>query len=88
MATPTGGTITTDGLYTVHTFTSSGNFIVPFFKSGATAEVLVVAGGGGSGAGGGVGGAGAGGGLVYHNAKTITAQTFIVTGKQIGRAHV
>ena len=42
--TPTGGTITTDGSYSVHTFTSSGTFTAP---SGITAEVLVVAGGGG-----------------------------------------
>jgi hypothetical protein len=43
----TGGTITTDGAYTVHTFTSSGTFTV---LSGAiTAEVAVVGGGGSGG---------------------------------------
>lgn len=41
----TGGTITTDGLYTVHTFTSSGTFTP---SMAGTVEYLVVAGGGGS----------------------------------------
>lgn len=54
----TGGTITTDGDYKVHTFTGSGNFVI---TSGAgDVEYLIVAGGGGAGAfasgGGGAGG--------------------------------
>jgi len=45
----TGGTITTSGAYTVHTFTSSGTFT----PNGAeTVEYLVVAGGGAGGGGG------------------------------------
>ena len=44
--TATGGTITTDGLYTVHTFTSSGTF-TPAIDG--EVEYLVVAGGGGGG---------------------------------------
>jgi hypothetical protein len=54
----TGGTITTDGDYKVHTFTSSGTFTVT--KAGATGEVeyLVIAGGGGGGAAGGAAAAG------------------------------
>ena len=43
----TGGTITTSGDYTIHTFTSSGNFVI---ESGeVNIEYLVVAGGGGGG---------------------------------------
>lgn len=50
----TGGTVTYDGLYTVHTFTSSGYFNVTGTMAG---EYLIVAGGGGgSMAGGGAGG--------------------------------
>jgi hypothetical protein len=59
----TGGTVTTSGLYTIHTFNSSGTFSV---ISGGTVEYLVIAGGGGGGGswttgnwtGGGGGGAG------------------------------
>ena len=42
----TGGTITTDGNYKVHTFTSGGTFTVTSAPAGATVQVLVVAGGG------------------------------------------
>ena len=58
----TGGTITTDGAYTVHKFTSSGTFQITSVTGGATCSVeyLVVAGGGGGGANHGAGG-GAGG---------------------------
>ena len=45
---PTGGTITTSGSYTIHTFTSSGTFTTG--KSG-NVELLVVGGGGGGGGG-------------------------------------
>jgi len=51
----TGGTITTSGLYTIHTFTSSGTFTP---NKPHTVDYLVVAGGGGSGGYGGGGGAG------------------------------
>ena len=40
----TGGTITYDGDYKIHTFTSSGNFVV---TSDGDVNVLVIAGGGG-----------------------------------------
>jgi hypothetical protein len=46
---PTGGTITTSGSYTIHTFTSSGSFTV---SSNVDAEILGVAGGGSGGGGG------------------------------------
>tara|TARA_R110001592_G_scaffold226600_1_gene482765 strand:+ start:579 stop:12602 length:12024 start_codon:yes stop_codon:yes gene_type:complete len=56
-----GGTITSDGLYRVHTFTASGNFVPP---PGITSVDVLVVGGGGGGSrtgnneGGGGGGAG------------------------------
>ena len=68
----TGGTITTSGSYTIHTFTSSGTFTP---NSSGNVEVLVVAGGGG---GTGVGGGGAGG-LVYNAAYAVTAGAITVT---------
>lgn len=64
MANATGGTVTTSGGKTIHTFTTSGDFVVPYAGS---VDVLVVAGGGGGAsfnehsyykAGGGGGGAG------------------------------
>jgi hypothetical protein len=67
----TGGTVTYDGDYTVHKFTSSGNLVIPAGAS-ATAEVLVVGGGGGGAAGGG----GAGG---YLSGTQIVAGTMAVT---------
>ena len=44
--TATGGTITTNGNYKVHSFTSSGTFTV---TGTGTVEYLVVGGGGGGG---------------------------------------
>ena len=60
--TATGGTITTSGDFKIHTFTSSGNFVVSAAGAAAgsnSVDYLIVGGGGGGGAGG--GGAGAGG---------------------------
>ncbi|KKQ06027.1 MAG: hypothetical protein US16_C0027G0005 [Candidatus Moranbacteria bacterium GW2011_GWE2_36_40] len=67
----TGGTITTDGDYTVHTFTTNGTFTA---DASLPVEVLVVAGGGGS-AGGYEGGAGGGGGVQYHSGWQVSAGT-------------
>jgi len=53
-----GGTETTVGDYTVHTFTSSGTLTL---TGSGYADVLVVAGGGGGGGGRAGGGGGAGG---------------------------
>ena len=58
----TGGSITTDGDYKIHTFTSDGTFTITQVGT-LPYEVLVVAGGGG---GGGRGGAGGGGGGLIH----------------------
>ena len=75
----TGGIITTDGNYKVHTFNSSSNFIVSSIGTGsaesATVEYLVIAGGGG---GSNYGGGGAGG---YRNSSGfgISATTYPIT---------
>lgn len=71
----TGGTITTDGDYKVHTFTSSGTFTVT--SGSGNVQVLVVA-GGGSGGGSTAGGGGAGG-LIYKSAYAVTAQSYTLT---------
>ena len=77
--TATGGTITTDGDYTVHKFTADGTFTTDTAQS---VEYLVVAGGGGSGcqraSDGGSGGGGAGG----YRAATgfpVTATSYSIT---------
>ena len=65
-ASATGGTITFITGYTIHTFTSSGNFVV---TSGGEVEYLVVAGGGGGGADRGGGGGGGGTTVWYYHYK-------------------
>jgi len=63
VAIASGGTITNSGAYKVHTFTSSGNFVVPSGTTLNNVEYVVIAGGGGGGStSSGVGGAGGGGG--------------------------
>lgn len=70
----TGGTITTSGAYTLHTFTASDTFT----PNGSTnVEVLVVA-GGGSGGGSTAGGGGAGG-LIYNASYGVTSSAITVT---------
>jgi hypothetical protein len=69
-----GPIITTDGDYTVYTFTSSGVISV---SSDTNVAVLVVAGGGGGG--GNHGGGGGAGGLVYSSSYLLTAGNKIVT---------
>ena len=82
--TATGGTITTDGDYKVHTFTSSGTFTVSGLGGNSTygskVEYLVVAGGGGGGVGG-HGGAGGAGGYRHNSAYnfTVSAQAYSIT---------
>ena len=77
--TATGGTITTSGLYTIHTFTSSGTFTPN--KSG-NVDVLIVAGGGGGGGDAGqttgAGGGGAGG-FIAATSFAVTATGLTVT---------
>ena len=70
----TGGTITYDGLYTIHTFTSSGTFTP---KHSGNVSALLVAGGGGGGSS--YGGGGGGGGIVQASSIAVTPQAYTVT---------
>ena len=72
----TGGTITTSGDYTIHTFTSSGDFVV---SGSGEVEYLVVAGGGGGGTGDGKNGGGGAGGYRTGTGFAVTAQTYSIT---------
>jgi len=72
----TGGTITTNGLYTVHTFTGSGTLT---FTMSGTVEMLMVAGGGSGGAGSYAGGgAGGAGGLGYSSSVTVAGTAYTI----------
>lgn len=70
----TGGTVTDDGLYRVHTFTSNGTFTV--IPTSLSVDMLLVAGGGGGGEG--HGGGGGGGGLIYRTSTPISANAYSV----------
>ncbi len=76
--TATGGTVTTDGDYKVHTFTSSADFVVSALGDTGTVEYLVIAGGGAGGTGNTTGGGGAGG---YRTATgfSVSATTYPIT---------
>ena len=85
----TGGTITTDGDYKVHTFTGSGTFNVSYVGTDTTADYLVIAGGGpggcySGGAGGGAGGyrtsfSTSGGGCSTESSATLSTGAHTVT---------
>jgi hypothetical protein len=80
--TATGGTITTSGEYTIHTFSSSGTFEVTSAPDGAEIEYLVVAGGGGGGAAiasNDCGGGGGGAGGMLSGTMTVMPQSYIIT---------
>ena len=66
-----GGTVTTSGSYTIHTFTSSGMFTP---TTNVNVDYLVVAGGGGV-ANSHAGGGGGGGGLLTSTAYSVTSGT-------------
>lgn len=68
--TATGGTVSTFGGYTLHTFTSNGTFTPTY--SGPV-DVLVVGGGGGGAPG--IGGGGGAGGLIFNQGQIVTAGT-------------
>ena len=70
----TGGTITTDGSYKVHTFNSSGTFAVSSIGTIRDVEYLAIAGGGG-----GENGGGGAGGYLTATGLSITAQSYSVT---------
>jgi hypothetical protein len=63
-----GGTVTTVGGYTFHTFTSGG-----FFSTSESLIITILLIGGGGGGGGNVGGGGGGGGRVYNTSFTVAA---------------
>ena len=75
----TGGTITTDGNYKVHTFNSSGTFEITTLGDDAIVDYLVVAGGGGGGGGNNGGGGGGAGGYRTATGFAVTATTYTVT---------
>ena len=78
--TATGGTITTDGSYKIHTFTSSGTFAVTDAAHGVM-EYMLVAGGGGGGSSLGYcwsGGGGGAGGYIANTAFSVSAQNYSV----------
>ena len=74
--TATGGTITTDGLYTIHSFTATGasTFTTDTAQS---VDLLVVAGGGGGG--GYCGGGGGAGGYISTIGHSVTAASHSIT---------
>lgn len=71
-----GGTVTTDGAYTIHTFNADGTFTA---TKGFTVDILVVGGGGGGGGPAGRGGGGGAGEYEYQTAFAVTAQAYTVT---------
>lgn len=83
--TATGGTITTDGNYRIHSFLASANFVPTSIPEGTPAvEYLVIAGGGGGASNGG-GGGGAGGYLT--GTVSVLVQTYpVVVGAGGGTA--
>ena len=69
-----GGTVTVNGLYRVHTFTTVGTTTFTFSgPASITAQLLVVAGGGGSGNPVGTSGGGGAGGLIFLSTVTLTS---------------
>ena len=81
--TATGGTITADGDYMIHTFTSSSNFVVGV---GGSVEYLVIAGGGG-GSQSYAGGGGAGGYLTATGFELSASTTYEITVGAGGAGH-
>ena len=73
--TVSGGTETTSGVYTIHTFTSSGSLVVE--GKSLNCDYLVVAGGGGGG--GTRAGGGGAGGMIESPGQTIPVGTHTVT---------
>lgn len=73
----TGGTITTSGSYTIHTFLTSGTFTV--LSSALACDILVVAGGGGGGGSVVAGGGGGGGGVQYFVNQNVVPGPYTVT---------
>jgi hypothetical protein len=85
--TATGGTVTSAGGYTIHTFTASGTFTV---TAPGNVEALVIGGGGGGGTGGGqrTGGGGAAGRFVEVPAALMANGAYAVVVGAGGTANV
>jgi hypothetical protein len=79
----TGGNITTNGNFKIHTFTSSGSFVVNTAGTDDTIEYLVVGGGGGGGMGNtgttGTGGGGDAGGFNTGSFVTTSGTSYSIT---------
>jgi Alpha/beta hydrolase of unknown function (DUF900) len=71
LAQGSGGTLTTNGAYSVMTFNSTGTFTL---SATTTVDYLIVAGGGGGSSGG-----GGGGGIIYKTSISLPAGTYPVT---------
>lgn len=78
VVTATGGTVTTDGDYKVHTFTTSGTFTISAIAGAARASVQVLILGGGGGGGFYLGGGG-GGGAMLEDFAYMTTGSYTVT---------
>jgi prepilin-type N-terminal cleavage/methylation domain-containing protein len=76
----TGGTVTTDGSYRIHTFTISGTLIV---STPVNATVLVVGGGGGGGIASSAGAGGGGAGGYLTGAETLTGNMPVTVGVSV-----
>ena len=77
--TATGGTTSTVGDYTVHTFTSGGTFTVTNAGSNPEVEYLMVAGGGGGGTSNSGAASGGGAGGMQVGTATVTATSYTIT---------
>jgi hypothetical protein len=72
-----GGTVTTSGTNTIHTFTTGGSFVV---YTSITCQVLIIGGGGGGGTGQDrAGGGGGAGGYVYYSSQAFSSGSYTVT---------
>ncbi|MHC1716651.1 MAG: LamG domain-containing protein [Candidatus Dojkabacteria bacterium] len=71
-----GGTVTTSGEYTIHTFTSSGTFTA---SASGSVEALVVGGGGGGGHGSSAAGAGGGAGGLKEGTYSVPSGSTTIT---------
>jgi len=77
-ALATGGTITTNGNYIIHTFTNIGTTNFTVLEGSLNCEVLVVAGGGAGGVY--AAGGGAGGGMAYTSSYSVSGNIAISNG--------
>jgi hypothetical protein len=80
--TATGGTITTDGDYKIHTFTANGTFNITQLGTQQYVETLVIA--GGASGGGNRGGGGGAGGYRFDADLSVTETSYPIT---VGAGH-